>query len=215
VTNGRTTAARAEVGAAELAPGAVGYVDADWINARGDGSPPKLVWREGVLHWRDQERVCEDDDDPDRVAGRALLALAECAVSRVGSIGAGRIEVVGTGFLAALVRTLLGSKSIPPGSGPEVVVDVTGDPDELVAATRRLEPMGSLMMMGESVRPLDIDLYPDVHVRGLRLVGLPPLLDVPFPVDTGPLYEVLARHPPAVVGQHDALAGAAWYRIEA
>ena len=58
-------------------------------------------------------------------------------------------------------------------------MDTTGDPEVIRDSTRRLSAFGILVLVGEVLgRRLDIDLYPDVHQRGLRIVGVaPPLAD--------------------------------------
>jgi threonine dehydrogenase-like Zn-dependent dehydrogenase len=81
------------------------------------------------------------------------------------------------------VRDLLGLApevtERPPDGPLGTIVDTTGDPDAIADATRSLADLGTLVLAGETHGgTLAIDLYPDVHVRGLRMVGVaPPLHD--------------------------------------
>ncbi|MGH9062435.1 MAG: hypothetical protein ACRD0L_00370, partial [Acidimicrobiales bacterium] len=53
------------------------------------------------------------------------------------------------------------------------IVDTTGRPAVVVGATCRLADLGTLVLAGEWLgSPMPIDLYRDVHRRGLRLVGV-------------------------------------------
>ena len=47
----------------------------------------------------------------------------------------------------------------------------------IVDATRRIADLGTVVLLGESLgRRAEMNLYPDVHVRGLTLVGVAPPL---------------------------------------
>jgi threonine dehydrogenase-like Zn-dependent dehydrogenase len=86
--------------------------------------------------------------------------------------GAGPVEVLGDGPLAALVRGLVGDDRA--GRRPAAIVDTTGDPAELEGALRRLDDLGTLVLAGPPPpEPLALDLYGDLHVRGLTIVGVP------------------------------------------
>ena len=53
----------------------------------------------------------------------------------------------------------------------------------IVDATRRVADLGTIVLVGEALgRTADMNLYADVHVRGLTLVGVsPPLQHGEFP----------------------------------
>lgn len=108
------------------------------------------------------------------VAGRILAAAATRRPN-------GLVEVTGDGELATEVRGALAAvtDSQPrnagrPAGAPACIVDTTGQPEVIEAALTRLADLGLLVLAGP-VSELALDLYPDVHVRGLRLVGIEPL----------------------------------------
>jgi len=83
------------------------------------------------------------------------------------------VEVLGTGALADELRKTLGRTA---GGTPAAVVDTTGDPERIADALRRLDELGVLVLAGPTPSgPLTMDLYSDLHVRGLTVVGVPPL----------------------------------------
>jgi hypothetical protein len=181
------------------------YVDAEWI-VPGTGDARVLV-------------VAPDGsgDASDRRAGLALLGVALRAVDAVADVPGELVEVTGAGFVAGAVRRLLGSTSTAmSGHRPLAVVDTTGDPEQLVAATRRLDDLGVLALAGESAgRSVDLDLYPDVHLRGLCIVGVSPArVDaVPETIPDAAL-AYLAAQPPVAVRAGEPLPRASWYRID-
>ncbi len=60
---------------------------------------------------------------------------------------------------------------------PTCIVDTTGCPSAIVRASTRLADRGTLVLAGQPAgRRLSMSLYPDVHRRGLRLVGVAPPL---------------------------------------
>jgi hypothetical protein len=143
-----------------LPAGLVAYVDADWLPAVGSAPLPAIM--------------VDDDADADRAAGGALLSLADSVLAAIAGIDPDSIDIVGRGILAAHIRATLGPSNAG-GERPEAVVDFTGDAETIAAATRRLADLGLLVLAGEQLgRPVSLDLYPDVHVRGLRLLGVPP-----------------------------------------
>lgn len=125
----------------------------------------------------------------DRAAAELLVAGAVRAVA-VLPPGVGSVEVVGHGMLAELIRHLLpgdavhalGDDRSVDDDRPDAVIETTGDPATLTAATERLRDLGCLVLAGPPAdRSWELDLYPDVHVRGLRLVGLDPMAPAPAP----------------------------------
>jgi hypothetical protein len=185
----RAVAARGGVAfAGELAPGQVAYVDG------GIASPGPV-----------DALVVVAGSELDDAAG-SLAALAGPVREALGGASTD-VEVLGDGAVARLVRRL--SDAPRPETAPRVVVDLTGDPEAIRGALARLADLGTLLLARDPSVPLDLDLYPDVHVRGLRVVGVPrpsaerrPAVvagDVPAPVE-------------ATLGEPVA-EGAAWYRV--
>jgi hypothetical protein len=199
------TASGVVVGAGGLEPGFLHYVDADWLPAQGSALVPSIV-------------VAADSRDADDVAGGVLVDLAERAVAALD--GAGSATVVGTGTVARQVRRLLAARGVPEpeDAAPDAIVETTGDPTSIAEALRHAASLGTIVLVGEPLgRDASFDLYSDLHVRGLTLVGV-------------------ARPLPAAPGQTAALAvlpdavraelvhavpgevlppGAGWYRLGA
>lgn len=64
--------------------------------------------------------------------------------------------------------------------GAEPVVETTGQPMEVEAALRRAPDLGTVVLAGPvPEQPPAIDLYADLHVRGLTVVCVPPARDLP------------------------------------
>ena len=86
------------------------------------------------------------------------------------------IEVTGDGPLAHALREMLGSAA-DPGTGdarPAVVVETTGSPEAIRAALERVADLGTIVLAGPvAAAPVALDAYPDLHVRGLTVVGVP------------------------------------------
>jgi threonine dehydrogenase-like Zn-dependent dehydrogenase len=85
------------------------------------------------------------------------------------------VEVTGDGLVAAEARRLLEEEGrLAAGDDPpDAIVETTGDPAAIAAATARVADMGTVALAGEPLgRTLSLDVYTDVHVRGLRLVGI-------------------------------------------
>jgi hypothetical protein len=164
-----------------LSSGWVAYVDAGWLPSNGAGPVAAVVVSpEGELHWYQAPPVSvQDAPDTDTAAAAALLSLASEAAAVLGDCRRDSVDVTGGGVVAAAVRMLLGdSARRDTGTAraqdpPAAVVDTTGDPEVIVDATQRLAPLGTLVLAGEpNGREVSIDLYPNVHVRGLQLVGV-------------------------------------------
>jgi hypothetical protein len=193
------------------------YIDGDWIPST-SAVIPALVAREGALSWCDGPSV-PIGANADVAAASALLAVAREAVAAVGDRSPASVEVTGSGLTARHVRALLGRAAIDPRSvreeRPSAVVDTTGDPEVIAAATRRLADLGTLVLAGEALgRTIALNLYPDVHVRGLRLVGVPPPLHAPS--SSTDSAEVLDQCRGSLVQTSLGIPlprGAAWYRL--
>ena len=84
------------------------------------------------------------------------------------------VEVVGTGSLADELREQLrssGSDGVHPGT----VVYRTGNLEQLERAMQRVDDLGMVILSGPPLpEQATIELYADVHVRGLTLICVPP-----------------------------------------
>ena len=81
------------------------------------------------------------------------------------------IEVVGDGDLADALRSATGggAKVEEPGT----IVDTTGTPDALADALVRVRTLGTVVLAGPVPQAgVDLDVYSDLHVRGLTLLGV-------------------------------------------
>jgi len=201
---------------AELPDDGVAYVDADVVLPGLADGVPALVVDDRSARW---DMGPEVELPAGMAADRAAhLAFGSVAREAAGAVDAsGRTEVIGKGVVAAMVRRLV-PQARGDGSGddgpPRTIVDTTGDPAVLEAATRRLAGLGTLVLAGEPLgRRLSLDLYPDVHRRGLRLVGVaPPLADPMVLVDAR---DGVFVEPPMPVAGGIPLSPATWYRLSA
>lgn len=188
------------------------YVDAAWLT--GDaGAVPALVVVPGrtARFERGEPVAVPEGADPDELARAALIAVAEEAAVAAREAG-GPVEVTAEGLVAQHVRSLLGLGAEPAGAvQPRAIVETTGHSEAIAAATRRLADLGLLVLAGgPCAASLSLDLYPDVHVRGLELLGvsLPLASGLPeaLPEPSGPA--------PATARPGEPLPpGAAWYCV--
>jgi threonine dehydrogenase-like Zn-dependent dehydrogenase len=101
--------------------------------------------------------------DEGREVKAVELALAD---------GAQWVEVLGEGELAESLRARLGARAAGR-SQPGAVIETTGDTDAIAHALERVADLGTVILAGPP--PVDagaLDLYANLHVRGLTLVGL-------------------------------------------
>lgn len=204
-----------------VAPGTFAYVDRDWLPAASGTVPSLAVSPDGTLAWGEESRATPPGTgDPDTAAARVLLSVARDAAAAVADLPPGSIEVIGSGLIAHLVRVLVGDASGRSAEHPRAVVDATGDPVVIVDATRRVADLGTVVLVGEALgRTVEMNLYPDVHLRGLTLVGVAPPLQQPESravlTDEGPLiawcHESLVRVSSGTV----APPRSAWYAVTA
>ena len=170
------------------------YFDAEWLGVT--GAVPLVVEDDGTVRFRSRTLSAPPEADPDVTALRAFGSLADAVARILEPETASRLEVTGDGIVAGLVRAAVASRDAE--DAPDVVVDTTGDPTVVADATRRLRSLGLLVLAGESFgRSMDLDLYPDVHVRGLRIAATGPLLSHPLP-----------EHPPS------GAPASGWHRVE-
>jgi hypothetical protein len=223
-----TFAADAGIGlAGELERGGIAYIDAEWIPEEPAVAVPAIVvdGAERSVRFADEPPLSIDDaSDPDAVAARLVVRLCRLAAATATEAhpGEGEVEVWGRGIVARGTAALLQTSPVAPGTGrptharPSVIVDTTGEPAWIVEATRRLSDLGTLVLVGESLdRHLSLDLYRDVHSRGLRVVGVPRLSDLPVPQESDSpraLAELTSALTEARLGSV-LVAGGAWYRV--
>jgi threonine dehydrogenase-like Zn-dependent dehydrogenase len=82
------------------------------------------------------------------------------------------LDVVGNGALARRLRDDLDPEG---GDAPATIVETTGADAELRAALSRVAKVGTVVLAGPP--PLEdpaLDLYVDVHARGLTVIGVSP-----------------------------------------
>jgi hypothetical protein len=207
-----------------LPRGSVAYIDREWLRSTSAEIPALIAAADGALAWCDGPAVqMEDGFDSDAGAILAFLAVARAAVAAVEGVAFHSVEVTGSGLTAHQVRALLGNGS--PASSeharfarPSAIVETTGAAPVIIEATKRLADLGTLVLVGESpTYELEMNLYPDVHVRGLTLVGVPPPLqagDVQSPAETGdPIVESSRRLLVTVSAGASLPHDAAWYRV--
>jgi threonine dehydrogenase-like Zn-dependent dehydrogenase len=89
----------------------------------------------------------------------------------------GLVEVLGAGAFADEVRRLLADRARPASehARPSAIIETTGEADAVAAALQRVADLGTVVLVGPlPSEPLALDLYTDLHVRGLTLVGVSP-----------------------------------------
>lgn len=199
--------------AAELEPGWVAYVDRDWVPPD-PGLPVRALAIEpesGKARFGDGEPRTLAPGDSDDLAARALVDVAHEAAAAVGRLRP--VEVRGSGITAAFIAAILG---ISPGrregsEQPRAIVETTGDPEAIADATRRLADLGTLVLAGDAFGDrVKLNLYPDVHSRGLVISGV----RRPLESENGDGRTAPEAAAPVPVRSGQALdLGAPWYRL--
>ena len=197
----------------DLPDGASAYFDRDWISDAAPGPLPAIVRLGRTLRWGDGREVAAADADA--AAFSALAAIAHEAAESVLEFAPELIEVSGSGLVAREVRHLLRLEILGEDARerPVAIVDTTGDPKVIEDATRRVADLGKLVLAGESLgRPFPLNLYSDVHTRGLELIGIgPPLSQGPSGTPADP-----SRYlPPTELATGTVPPTGRWYRVDA
>jgi hypothetical protein len=175
--------------------GSVAYVDADQLPAEGEAEIEVLT--------------VPDGGTVDDRGARAISALAAPVMSALAAAD-GAVEVMGAGAVAQFIREHLLASQRLTASAPAVVIDLTGNPDVIADAIRRVGDLGTIVLAGEpAVRSVDLDFYPDVHVRGLHLVGIRRSGDV----DVGAGAPAKTEAPTQAQTGQTVRAGGLWYRV--
>ena len=162
---------------ADLPLGGVAYIDSDWIAAAAaHDSIPALSAVGQMLSWQGGDGIVVDD--PDVAAFEALAGVSAEIAAHLADFPPHLIEVFGRGLVAREVRRRLNvNGSEGEAVVPMAIADTTGDPNVIEAAIHRLGNIGTLILAGPSLgRPFPLDLYADVHVRGLADRHRPPLV---------------------------------------
>jgi hypothetical protein len=104
-----------------------------------------------------------------------VLDVSEAAIADVlAALPAGvtDVEILGDGPLASALRLRMGAPG-RPAQVPAAIVETTGHPASIALALSRVADLGTVVLAGAVSRePAALDLYADLHVRGLTLVGV-------------------------------------------
>jgi hypothetical protein len=195
----------------EAAPGSLNgaecWIDADW--RRGGGTAAAIVLEDGHLRLPDGSALALRSEQPEDVAIAVLAALAGRAAAAARSIG-GPAAVNGRGLVARFTEILIGLEE--SHERPAVVVDTIGSAEAIAEATRSVADLGAVVLAGPTEPFISLDLYPDVHLRGLTLVGVPLLEDGIAPPPPEALAGLARRS--LVAGDDAEGAAALWYRLQ-
>jgi threonine dehydrogenase-like Zn-dependent dehydrogenase len=100
---------------------------------------------------------------------RALVAAATAAAAA----GPPPIEVSGSSELAAAIGAELGGERERSSERPGTIVETTGEVSEIQAALARVRDLGTVVLVAAPAPDgPKLDLYTDLHVRGLTVVGV-------------------------------------------
>lgn len=87
--------------------------------------------------------------------------------------GGGSVEVTGNGALAVTLRARLGARACAGSRPPQAAIDTTGDPAVIGDLLARVADLGTVVLAGPPpAGGAELDLYRDVHVRGLTVTGV-------------------------------------------
>jgi hypothetical protein len=103
------------------------------------------------------------------VDGSTAAVIAE-TMALVSHLPADRVKVTGQGLLARQLRER--GLDGETGQPPLAVVETTGLGPELTEACGVVADRGLVVLAAPASEQVDIDLYRDVHRRGLVLVGV-------------------------------------------
>lgn len=108
------------------------------------------------------------------MSGRAIAAVAAAV-----PVGGGPLEVTGDGPLARALRARLAAAAAPVADAPPtVIVETTGEAAAVRAALARVADLGTVVLAGPvAPGPVALDVYGDLHVRGVTLVAVAPDAD--------------------------------------
>ncbi|MEA2282213.1 MAG: hypothetical protein QOK21_2820 [Solirubrobacteraceae bacterium] len=85
----------------------------------------------------------------------------------------GTVAVEGDGPRAGALRSLLAVRLANAGQRPAVIIETTGEEAAIQRALAAVDDLGTVVLAGPApARDFPLDLYPDVHLRGLTLLGV-------------------------------------------
>jgi hypothetical protein len=195
----------------EAQRGREAWIDADWLR---EGRAVAAIAAHGDrILLPGGATLATAGREPEELSIAVLASLAGRAASVARGHG-GPVEVRGRGLVAAFVRILLGVEDEAPGR-PSVIVDTTGGAAAIADATRRLADLGALVLAAPTEGSISLDLYPDVHLRGLTLAGVP-LLEEPgvAPAAAGDVFLRLARGALGAAATEPE-GSSLWFHVEA
>ncbi|HWE83196.1 MAG TPA: hypothetical protein VG265_16215 [Gaiellaceae bacterium] len=207
ITLGYSDAEEAFIFEGELPQDAEAYVDADWLAGSSGAPVPAIFARAGRLEssWDDRSVSAVGKTGSD--AALAALAGVASAAARAAA-GVSPVAVRGTGLVARIVRDLLGDElEREDGRQPITIVETRSEPTALLDSARRVADLGTIVLAIQPAGEVLYDLYPDVHVRALRVVA------VPFPLDVPAATHPLAPEPKRVRLGEALAADASWYLL--
>ena len=183
-------------------------VDHDWIPTSEGSVCAPYVAADGAVWYRERQLSPEGTDATRRVAAW-ISSLVDEIVELVDGIAGGGLQVTGQGVTAERVRRRLGVSAITSTTSPLAIVEMTGKSAELQRATESVADGGLIVLGGESDPLVEINLYKDVHRRGLHVLGAPSLGATREPgPDDGRGFPV-----PVSVRAGHPLPSGQWYRV--
>jgi hypothetical protein len=197
----------------ELPDGTIAFVDADWIPDEGGAQVSPLLWQPGEIRCDASVAELPAEVSGSAAASSVLRSVAEDAVERTRDIPADYVVTSGRGITARMAIESLGGS--PPKANdktrPRAWIDFTGTAEQISLATASVEDLGLVVLAGyRVVDPGPINLYPDVHARSLRLVGVRPLL-----AQKPERHATVAPEPPTMMKLGVLVHGGSWFEIHA
>ncbi len=112
---------------------------------------------------------CGDFGDIDSGVSHTDPLVGE-VLEAVSTISPPLVLVTGHDALADALRARIGH--FDESSRPQAIVETTGTNREVAAALSRVDDGGIVVLAGSSSEAIDLDLYTDLHRRGLVLIGV-------------------------------------------
>jgi hypothetical protein len=197
----------------ELPAGTTAFVDADWIPDDGQSQVSPLLWQAGEIKLDGSVAEIPADLSANGAAISVLHAVAAEAVERIKDVPAYAVITSGGGITARMAAESLGGgqHGSTDDARPRAWIDFTGSPEQISLATAGVEDLGTVVLASYRLNdPGPVNLYPDVHARSLRLVG------VGMPLSRPPeRYDAVAPEGPTVIKLGVWGRGGSWFEIHA
>lgn len=101
--------------------------------------------------------------------------LAQLAAAAAREAGGGRVGVIGEGRLAQEIVAALGPQRAAAAEPPVAIIETCGDPAAIQDALEQVGDLGVVVLVGAPrVKTAALDLYRDLHGRGLTMIGISP-----------------------------------------